>query len=263
MSPVCVIQTYLCLPKPRINEIMNTIIDPVFHTTQVVHVVQGPTSPDTVPTLSPTAIQANQQWKVSAQTRAPNKRGPDGRINVNGVYGEGVVGITVSPYNKRFRTQIEDGVWDTVNLLANKGYMPISSCEGHPAGRGGSGRYIIVATPSQEQAHALAAQLSSVLVRCIIHRSVANNNIVVNKYGHIDKVTRSANSDLYKEYKDIDYVFARNYTDYWYVEVKVMPDWLFFTFEASPVKHILYKCALMLETYRLNNRIRKLPESVL
>lgn len=38
---------------------------------------------------------------------------------------------TVSPYHKDFRSQIEDGVWDYVNVALQKNYLTINSCEGH------------------------------------------------------------------------------------------------------------------------------------
>jgi hypothetical protein len=37
----------------------------------------------------------------------------------------------ISPYHPDFRTQVEDGVWPYVELLLNKNYFTINSCEGH------------------------------------------------------------------------------------------------------------------------------------
>lgn len=38
---------------------------------------------------------------------------------------------TVSPYHKDFRSQIENGVWDYINLALQKNYLTVNSCEGH------------------------------------------------------------------------------------------------------------------------------------
>jgi hypothetical protein len=37
----------------------------------------------------------------------------------------------ISPYHKEFRTQIEDGVWPYVEILLQKNYLTVNSCQGH------------------------------------------------------------------------------------------------------------------------------------
>ena len=61
----------------------------------------------------------NQYERIShiALTRAPNILKKDGRINCEGMYGEGVVAITVSPLNSKFRSQIENNVWPLVKIF--------------------------------------------------------------------------------------------------------------------------------------------------
>lgn len=114
-----------------------------------------------------------REGKVSRRARASVERAPvtydqvldrtfnwkhsDGRIHATAENGE-YHAVTASPYHAEFRSQIEDGVWPVVEALVEKGYLPISSCEGH----GGSQLYVTLAFGIEEFAlelrHLLQAQ---------------------------------------------------------------------------------------------------------
>ena len=63
--------------------------------------------------------------------RTSNKLQKDGRINA-GVDAQGnLLAISVSPFARSFRKNIEPGIWPVVSILRAKGYLTYSSCEGH------------------------------------------------------------------------------------------------------------------------------------
>ena len=66
---------------------------------------------------------SSENPKSYALTRAPNRMNSDGRINCEGLYEDGVVAVSVSPINPKFRSQIEDGVWPFIECLINKNYF--------------------------------------------------------------------------------------------------------------------------------------------
>lgn len=88
--------------------------------------------------------------------RTFNWKHPDGRIHATSENGD-YHAVTASPYHDEFRTQIEDGVWPIVQALVEKGYLPISSCEGH----GGSQLYVTLAFGVEEFAQELRALLEA------------------------------------------------------------------------------------------------------
>jgi hypothetical protein len=60
-----------------------------------------------------------------------NKKNADGSINGWYLSKEEGYGISVSISNKKFREQIEDGIWPAVECLIDNGHITITSCEGH------------------------------------------------------------------------------------------------------------------------------------
>ena len=54
----------------------------------------------------------------------------NGRVNAT-VAGNNWVGVSVSPYMKDFKYQVDPGIWPLVEILNKKGYLTCSSCEGH------------------------------------------------------------------------------------------------------------------------------------
>lgn len=60
-----------------------------------------------------------------------NKKNTDGSINAWYLTKEKGYGISVPISNKKFREQIEDGIWPAVECLIDNGHITVTSCEGH------------------------------------------------------------------------------------------------------------------------------------
>jgi len=59
-----------------------------------------------------------------------NQKNENGSINLLKVTGS-ETSYTISPFHPDFRSQIEDGIWEVVCELNNKGYYTVDSCQGH------------------------------------------------------------------------------------------------------------------------------------
>ena len=64
-----------------------------------------------------------------------NKIFPNGRIHASKEqdldYSNGYLALSVSPFDNNFDNEVEKGVLPHCHALIRKGYLPISSCEGH------------------------------------------------------------------------------------------------------------------------------------
>lgn len=54
----------------------------------------------------------------------------DGRVNL-GLEDQGQWGVTVSPYDMDFDTQVEECVRPLIHCFLDRGYYPVLSCDGH------------------------------------------------------------------------------------------------------------------------------------
>ena len=157
----------------------------------------------------------------------------DGRINATKLSGE-YVAATISPYYKDFQSQIEDKVWPAVSLLVNKGYLPISSCEGHG---GKSPYYIMLAFGDEELLNNFILLLKSKVIKGLewsLKDTVANIAANYNS-GNVNfqKYTLEGNDDksYYRmEVRSLNNLFARNYLNYKFIRVTLfdqthIPNW--------------------------------------
>lgn len=75
--------------------------------------------------------EISQRERIKRLVRTTvNTKHKDGRINSVGKDGK-YASHSVSPYSKVFLENIEDRIQDLVLSLVKKGYLPISSCQGH------------------------------------------------------------------------------------------------------------------------------------
>jgi hypothetical protein len=74
-------------------------------------------------TVSP--VHAEEYFR-ELYDRPWNTEQEDGRINMGND-----TSASVSPYSTHFQSQVEAGVWPLVERLYLKGYLPVSSCQGH------------------------------------------------------------------------------------------------------------------------------------
>ena len=167
----------------------------------------------------------NQYERIAeiALTRAPNILKEDGRINCEGIYEDGVVAITVSPLNPKFKSQIEDAVWPLVKIFLEKNYMTVSSCGGHDDGKG-DGYQVILAIPSKEFAEKLKKNILTISnCNVYIFETIANVRQIFTDgttYSHkIEVKNDTREKDLFEEYRDINYMYLRNYTEYVFLKI--------------------------------------------
>jgi len=174
----------------------------------------------------------NQYERISeiALTRAPNILKNDGRINCEGLYGEGVVAITVSPLNSKFRSQIEDNVWPLVKIFLEKNYITVSSCGGHDDGMGDE-YHVTLAIPSIEFAENIKKRIS-IIPNCSVYifKTIANvRQIFTDNTSYSHKIVAkndTRDKDLIEEYRDINYMYLRNYTEYVFLKIVLFePGW--------------------------------------
>ena len=79
----------------------------------------------------------------------------NGRVNAT-VAGNNWVGVSVSPYMKDFKYQVDPGIWPLVEILNKKGYLTCSSCEGHDWMEES---FVVVCFGSKESRDAFAEQV--------------------------------------------------------------------------------------------------------
>ena len=155
-----------------------------------------------------------------------NKLQPDGRINI-----DGQSSASVSPYSKHFRSQVEDKIWPLVEVLHLKGYLTVSSCEGH---RGSlfkelgslteyhSGPYVTIAVNRvcEEDIVKALKDLSIKHVDISVTYSQANMDASQASAG---RVKRSKKKDLENEYWSLNWMLQRNYEEWSYIIIRINP----------------------------------------
>jgi hypothetical protein len=153
--------------------------------------------------------------KTLALTRAPNYQHTDGRIYASKA-GDPYVAVSVSPYNPKFLTQLEPGIAPVVMAVVERGYLPVSSCEGHSISF--SFPYVMVAFGQEDSARAFEDHFRHVpWVTTERASTVANVFQDQKRYQRLDPLLHTAKA----EYDDMNRMFNRSYDRYWYVTVKL------------------------------------------
>lgn len=160
-------------------------------------------------------------------SRAPNTRKSNGRVNCEETVGPGA-SATVSPFHKDFRSQIEDGVYPFIEVLLEKNYFPISSCEGHP--KEGNGDYfeIILAIPSKELAEKVKDFIKIKGCEIDIYDHVYQQNQYnikfldtdVNKY----KIVQDKNIEKEFDFREINILYKRKYSFYTFLTISIFKE---------------------------------------
>jgi hypothetical protein len=155
-----------------------------------------------------------------ALSRTPNYRHRDGRIYASKSTDE-YYAVSVSPYNPKFYTQIEDGVKDIIQNLVERNYLTLSCCEGHKHKLWTSHLFFTVAFGDETDACEFASRFSSIDgVTTEILNSIANVKQIpgrVVKYEQLDDIEHN----VVEEYKDYNRLFGRSYSKYWLVRVEL------------------------------------------
>ena len=153
-----------------------------------------------------------------------NYKYPNGRIH--GLSKDGsYVSHSVSPYSPEFLNNIEEGIKPLVQALFNKGYLSISSCEGHNLS---FKRYITIIFPTIESANSFRASFSKfkqLKFKTIHCTNYLNNSVELDENNELQNVKKG---NSFKNHNgSVAYVncFARrNYDDAWFVEMIISPE---------------------------------------
>jgi len=156
------------------------------------------------------------------QMEAPNRLHKDGRIyatDINGKY----IAVSVNVLHPLFETQIEKGIWPIVKALVDKGYLTVSSCDGHD----GSPCFVKLVFPDQNRALEFIDCLYFCQdVVCTVQTNSAN---VVRMFDSTGKFSYR-NTEHEQEFNHkveldgINQLFSRTYVDFRYVYMEIYPE---------------------------------------
>lgn len=167
-------------------------------------------------------VQQRRTVEVSEMVlkSAPNKLHKDGRIYFEDEEGN-YIAITVSPLHVEFASQIEIGVWPLVKSLVDKGYLTVSSCEGHD----GSNYYVKIVFNGKQSANEFIDQLPSIPGLEVKIEEQSANVIRYVEHGEVKyrKAFPDENVSKHEEVKFINMLFNRQYTDCCYVTLLIYP----------------------------------------
>jgi len=180
--------------------------------------------------------QITEDYEKTIRNYAPNFKHSDGRIYASKP-GDSYWVVTVSPYHPKFRSQIEDGVWPIVEQLVNKGYLTVSSCEGH-----GTENKMIVSLVFKDRnsAEKFIDYFKEIpgwyfeiydKTRHCCHSARSGNSVICEK-------TEIELNEHFEEFKRYDIIFFRNYKKYVYLDMKL------YKFPKNPFMRFLYRFCL-------------------
>ncbi len=203
--------------------------------------------------------------KSYALTRAPNRMNSNGKINCEGLYEDGVVAISVSPINPKFRSQIEDGVWPFIECLINKNYFTISSCEGHED-RSGDYFHITLTSPCKNELKVIENEVKSIRGCKVSNKdSIAGCSIVWHEDGkQLKTIETRTVVDIEGEAEDINNMYLRKYPRYYFLTIDMFTnkDDIYYEFNLTNLKNrIIYLIFNKKSLAELLNKFKKLPRS--
>lgn len=156
------------------------------------------------------------------QMDAPNRLQKNGRIyatDINGKY----VAVSVNILHPLFETQIEQGIWPVVNALVKKGYLTVSSCEGHD----GSPCFVKLVFPNQNKAEEFVDGLFFCKgIFCKIETTSANVVRMIDSQGKLTYRNSEHENEFTHpfELEGINQLFSRSYSDFRYVYIEIYPE---------------------------------------
>lgn len=194
-----------------------------------------------------------------------NKRWPDGRIyglDKDGQY----VSHSVTPYAKSFLDNIEEGIKPLVIALKDKGYLSMSSCQGHCLW---DRRFVMLVFPSKEAALEFQTNIPFNLTYKLRHATeVLNTNLDIDAYGTIlNAEKKQLDNDKDNTLIYINTFVKRNYADAWLLDIIISDEIIY---EHGVFKYIKNIKKIIFKKYFLNwytNRLveyikKKLPTNI-
>lgn len=166
-------------------------------------------------------------WKLSHEVS--NTKTSDGRIalcNEESVS----YSVTVSPYSELFWSNIEDGVKESIKRLVERGYLTMSSCEGHlPIGAASYRIYLAFVSieARSEFIDYLRGRFGvwNIFTQLVEHESLCNLQTTPQGIKIVDaKHLVNANTKR-EEVKSCNTTFHRHEQFYCFVELKIFDIW--------------------------------------
>lgn len=164
-----------------------------------------------------------EKLEQQALTRSPNFMHKNGQIYAS-LPGEPYIAVTVSPFNPKFESQIEPGIYPLVKTLLDKNYLTVSSCIGHNLIDLAS--TVIIVFGSSKYADKFIADFGQMeYVKLTKFNSVANNRQIWNNDKWFYRpMTEVEKSNIKEEIEDVNRLFKRSYKEICYVEIRLYGD---------------------------------------
>lgn len=187
-------------------------------------------------------VKTREQEYRDTFLTAHNILHPDGRVHtgIPSDIPEWYLAMSISPDFEEFESQVEKGIYPAVKALVDKGYMPISSCEGHP------GRiHLQIGFGNEKSRDHLIDVVKSFKIptaEFIVHGHVANaspfdvDDLINNELKSIsvfgDGLSESTLDEI--NAKSFNFQFHKNYKKWYFVDINVVDKHL------SPWKRLKY-----------------------
>ena len=147
-----------------------------------------------------------------------NKLFPNGRIHASKEedldYSNGYLALSVSPFDKNFDNEVEKGVLPHCHALIRKGYLPISSCEGHFTKKHHMPFYVMLAVGGKNKLDRIYDIINK--TKHIPGISYKIKEQQANVRGELlERVNYSL--DKAEEYAELNRLFMRNHLEYNYL----------------------------------------------
>lgn len=147
-----------------------------------------------------------------------NKIFPNGRIHASKEqdldYSNGYLALSVSPFDNNFDNEVEKGVLPHCHALIRKGYLPISSCEGHFTKKHHMPFYVMLAVGGKNKLDRIYDIINK--TKHIPGISYKIKEQQANVRGELlERVNYSL--DKAEEYAELNRLFMRNHLEYNYL----------------------------------------------
>lgn len=151
-----------------------------------------------------------------------NKKQKDGRIHGTDKDGN-YVSHSVTPYAKKFWDNIEEKIQPLIKALKDKGYLSMSSCQGHSLM---DRRFVMLIFPSKEAALQFQQNLPFKLTYNLRHATeVLNSKLDVNEYGTINNVSKQKlDNNMEQTMYYVNAFIKRNYSDAWFLDMIIVDE---------------------------------------
>ena len=147
-----------------------------------------------------------------------NKKFENGRIHASEEqdldYSNGYLALSVSPFDKDFDIEVEKGVLPHCHEFIRKGFLPISSCEGHFTKKHHMPFYIMLALGGKNKLDRITDIINKTKHISGISYKIKEQQANV-KGELLERVDYTLDKE--QEYAELNRLFMRNHIDYHYL----------------------------------------------